>query len=314
MSTDRPPRVSIVIPAFNSAASVSDAVGSVLAQTDGDWEAIVVDDGSSDRTAQIAESAAGGDPRIRILRQPNGGTAAARNAGAEITRGEWLLFLDADDILLPEYLERQMEFSSANPGYDIYSCNAYIETPEGNRSRFWSGARSLRIHSLSAADQIAESSILIMSLVQRALFDRVGGFRTLHSEDYDFWLRALLAGGRHIYNPAILAVYRRHEGQKTRALVEEARSFLWILEDAAQRPELTQQERDALEAATIVARARIDRRALEESLLAGRFEGARSAYWRSRRAFPHAAKYVLGMVVMLVSPRLYATIKSARMI
>lgn len=233
-----PPFVSIVIPAFNSAAFIAAAVDSLLAQNVGDWEAVIVDDGSTDDTALVAQRAAGTDRRIRFVSQPNSGTAEARNTGAALAQAEWLLFLDADDELLPDYIECQMAFAESHRGFDIYSCNAMLERPDGTRRKFWSDARSRREHSLKAEDQIRESSILIMSLVSRSAFDRLGGFRSLHSEDYDFWLRALLDGARHIYNPAALAVYRRHEGQRTRSLVKEAESFLWILEDNAQRTDL----------------------------------------------------------------------------
>jgi glycosyltransferase involved in cell wall biosynthesis len=308
------PRVSIVVPAFNASRFVEAAIGSVRAQTATEWEAIIVDDGSTDDTAAVVRRAAGADPRIRLICQPNSGTAVARNAGAAAARSEWLLFLDADDLLLPEYLERQTAFAGTHPGFDIYSSNALLEMPDGTTCEFWSGPRSRHVHCLEVEDQIRESSILIMSLVRRSVFDRLGGFRSLHSEDYDFWLRALLGGARHIYNPIALAVYRRHEGQRTRELVEEARSFLWILEDAAKQPELKPAQVALLSASIRFAHARILRRELEEALLGGRYRGARTSYWRSRHAFPAKGKFLLGLAIIWISPRIYASLKSRRMI
>jgi len=308
------PACSIVVPAHNSLATVRDTVDSVLGQTCGDWELVLVDDGSTDGTLELIERLAVGQSKIRVLSQENAGTAAARNAGAALATARYLVFLDSDDVLLPEYLECQLAFASANPGYDIYACNADLLLLSGERRAFWRDRRHAEVFSLSAEEQIAESSILLMAMITRRTLELTGGFRTLHSEDYDFWLRALLAGARHIYNPAALAVYRRHPGQRTRSLMSEAESFLWILRDNATRQGLTDAQRTAFERAIGFATVRVQRRRLEEALLEERFEGARMAYWRSRAAFPNKLQYCVGSLIMLVSPRLYARIKRDRMI
>ncbi|HYZ23506.1 MAG TPA: glycosyltransferase family A protein, partial [Rhodopila sp.] len=92
--------VAVVTPAFNVAPYIADAIASVIAQTHRDWSLVVVDDGSTDPTAEVATSFR--DPRIHILRQPNSGVSAARNRGiAEAGRSDAFLFLDADDWLAP---------------------------------------------------------------------------------------------------------------------------------------------------------------------------------------------------------------------
>ena len=98
-------KFSIVIPAYNVEAYLDECLGSVAAQSFGDWEAIVVDDGSTDGTGRLAEVWAGKDERIRVVRQENKGLSAARNAGIELARGEYLLFLDGDDWLEKDALE-----------------------------------------------------------------------------------------------------------------------------------------------------------------------------------------------------------------
>src|SRR5690349_24440198 len=105
--------VSVVMPAFNAEATIASAVASVRRQTRGDWELVVVDDGSADRTAALAEMAAALDRRIRVIRQRNQGVSAARNAGIEAATGRYLAFLDADDTWLPGKLQRQVSFMSA---------------------------------------------------------------------------------------------------------------------------------------------------------------------------------------------------------
>src|SRR5688500_16163655 len=101
------PAVSAVIPTYNRLPLLMQAVESVRAQTFGDWELVVADDGSTDGSAEAVEGL--GDPRIRVLRLPHTGNAGAvRNAGVAASGGEWLAFLDSDDVWLPQRLELQL--------------------------------------------------------------------------------------------------------------------------------------------------------------------------------------------------------------
>ena len=311
--TDRP-SYSIIMAAYNASATIADAIDSVLTQTRTDWQLVAVDDGSTDDTADIVAAYAAADSRIVLVRQSNAGTACARNAGAQLASGRWWVFLDADDMLLPQYLEKQSAFMTREPGYDIYSTNADYLLRDGSRRAVWRGRRFLQPLTLTAADQFAESSILLMATITPRVFELTGGFRTLHSEDYDFWLRALILGATHRYNPEVLAVYRRTEGTRTTSMVAEAESFLLIQREALQMPELTRAQRAAGEKAVALSEARVMRRELEEALLVGDYTHARSRYWRARRAFPSWAKYLLGLAIISVSPRAYARIKSGRMI
>ena len=119
------PRVSVVIPAYNRAGLVGKAIASVLAQTFNDFELIVVDDGSTDDTGSTVESYQ--DARVKLIKLPKrGGQSAARNAGIEASRGEWIAFLDSDDEWLPEKLARQMERVDQGPaGYSVVYCACY---------------------------------------------------------------------------------------------------------------------------------------------------------------------------------------------
>src|SRR5258708_6914008 len=103
-----PPLVSIIIPAYNRKAMLFDAVASVLAQSYRDWELIVVDDGSTDGTADDLHARFGS--RVRLIAQSRRGVAAARNLGVRSARGDYIAFLDSDDFWLPRKLERQMAF------------------------------------------------------------------------------------------------------------------------------------------------------------------------------------------------------------
>lgn len=118
------PLVSVIIPAFNAEATLGEALQSAAAQSYPRLEIIIVDDGSIDRTGGIAGDFCASEPRARFLRTPNRGVAAARNAGIEAASGEYLAFLDADDLWHPRKLEMQVETALAAPGagfvYTLY--------------------------------------------------------------------------------------------------------------------------------------------------------------------------------------------------
>lgn len=109
--------ISVIIPLYNKETIVARSVGSVLAQDFQDFEVVVVDDGSTDQSAAIVGSIA--DPRLRLISQPNGGPSKARNTGIREARGEWLLFLDADDELLPGALDHLHRLSQQHPDMDM---------------------------------------------------------------------------------------------------------------------------------------------------------------------------------------------------
>jgi glycosyltransferase involved in cell wall biosynthesis len=106
-------RVSVIMPAYNAAASIADAIHSLLRQEHANWELIVVDDGSSDQTAAVAASFA--DRRVRLLKRPHRGVSAARNAGLEAMSGDAFAFLDADDTLTPTSLSSRLPILDSRP-------------------------------------------------------------------------------------------------------------------------------------------------------------------------------------------------------
>ena len=109
-------KISVVMPLFNGEPHLSAALDSLLAQDFGDWEAVVVDDGSTDCSARTAEGYAARDGRIRLVRQENGGAAAARNRGMDEARGEWIAWLDEDDAYVPGALSSVAALADAHPG------------------------------------------------------------------------------------------------------------------------------------------------------------------------------------------------------
>lgn len=120
--------ISVIIPLYNKEECICKTVDSVIAQTYPDWECIVVDDGSTDNSCSLVEQYS--DGRIRLLRKQNGGPSSARNYGINHSRGEWIIFLDADDYLLPKALEVYRYNSLQQKKYKCFSANYYIQ--EGN--------------------------------------------------------------------------------------------------------------------------------------------------------------------------------------
>ena len=125
-------KVSVVMPCYQSEGTLAKSVRSVQAQTIGDWELIAVDDGSRDNTLAVLSALAGEDTRIRVIHQENGGVSSARNTGIDAAKGEWIFFLDADDLLTEDALEVLLSLSDES--LDVV-CGAYKMryVDEGNR-------------------------------------------------------------------------------------------------------------------------------------------------------------------------------------
>lgn len=189
-----PPQVSVIIPTYNRVAFVLEAVDSVLKQTLQDFELIVIDDGSTDGTAEALKRF---EDRLFYRYQDNQGVSGARNLGLQMARGKWIAFLDSDDLWLPEKLETQVRFFSENPGAVICQTEE-IWIRKGRR------VNPQKKHQKFSGDIFAPSLLLCLVspsavMIQRNLFDQLGYFDvTLPAcEDYDLWLR--ISSQFHVY-------------------------------------------------------------------------------------------------------------------
>lgn len=247
MSTaEKPPRVSIVMPARNAAEHIADALRSVVEQTYNDWEAIVVDDGSSDGTASIARAV---DSRVQVLENPTpGGPAAARNLAIDHARGELVALLDADDQWLPHYLEHQVSLFDAEQSVDgrvgIVACDAFIlergETYPEPYSTFAGTAQGTTLDRL-----LAFNPIFISAIVPRSVVLAAGGFEpaTFGSADHDLWIRIAEMGYRIVATGERLAVYRKHALNISNDAVAMARTSELVYRRAIARGRLTGRQR-----------------------------------------------------------------------
>jgi glycosyltransferase involved in cell wall biosynthesis len=177
---------SVIIPAFNRAAFLREAIDSVLAQTEKDFELIVVDDGSTDHTRELV--AEYGD-RIRYFFQPNAGVSAARNLGIRHAAGKFVAFLDSDDLWLPQKLARQMQWMAAHPHLLLcYTGEIWIRRGVRVNQKLIHAKAGGWIYPLCLPRCIISPSSVLM---RRELFAAVGLFdeQLPVCEDYDLWLR-----------------------------------------------------------------------------------------------------------------------------
>jgi len=203
-----PPKVSVVIPCFNLAEFLDEAIGSVLAQTFQDFEILVVDDGSNDPYTKNRLSALD-KPRTRVLRSDNQGLAGARNLAIANAQGEYILPLDADDRLAPTLLEKAIAVFDERPDVGIvYSDVEWF----GEKNGKWD------VPPYSFPDILLDNTIVATALFRRADWELVGGYSTefrARWEDYDFWL-SLIERGRVPYRiPEVLFYYRQRAGSMT---------------------------------------------------------------------------------------------------
>lgn len=204
--TDSAPLVSFIIPAFNAVDTLDATLESLVAQTDPRWEAVIVDDGSRDRTFTLARRWSARDPRVRALRQRNAGASAARNTAMTAARGRFVAFLDADDWLEADYLATLLPL--AEDGRAIAYC-AYRRILPSGRPGPSDWCPELEHDALGVLSRRCEPAIHCV-IAPRALVLDVGGFdETLRTcEDWDLWLRLARTGIPFRGTPRPLANYR----------------------------------------------------------------------------------------------------------
>jgi len=187
--------VSVIIPAYNAEHCIRRAIDSILAQSYEDFEVVVVDDGSTDGTAEVVKQYG---EKVKYIYQENAGVSVARNTGVAAAKGQWVAFLDADDEWLPDKLKRQMELLARNSL--LRWCATNFAQTDGTRSSPRIGVESLK-EALSGRDYIENFFVEAGKgrchigaptvVAQKRLFEQFGGFEAgrVNVEDLDMWLR-----------------------------------------------------------------------------------------------------------------------------
>jgi glycosyltransferase involved in cell wall biosynthesis len=217
------PLVSVIVPTYNYAHLIDQTLDSVLAQTYRNWECIIVDDGSTDHTADLVAKYAARDPRVRSIHQPNRGQSSARNTGlmAMAGSGEYVQFLDADDLIDSRKLEQQIKYMEAHPEVDIVY----------GRARYFENDVTELHHSLALDDTpwlpeisgqgkpvlsaLVRQNIMVINspLIRRRVVDAIGRFNEqMLNEDWEYWLRCAASGQRFQFEdlPGTRAFVRVH--------------------------------------------------------------------------------------------------------
>ncbi|MXP14182.1 glycosyltransferase [Altererythrobacter confluentis] len=206
------PTFSVVIAAYNAELTIQETIDSVLAQSDEDFELIVIDDGSEDLTLPVVLRKGATDIRIKVATQPNQGVSAARNLGVAKARGQYLAFLDADDIWHCDKLARHRALHDSDPAIEAsYARIAFCPDKPG-KIRAGRTSSTVREGYCALEDVVIENVVCTMSnlVIERDTFLEIGGFhrQMRHVEDQDL-LSRLVGGGRLLRGiPETLVGYR----------------------------------------------------------------------------------------------------------
>lgn len=199
--------VSVIVPCYNQARFLPEALGSVLAQTHSHWECIIVDDGSPDHTAQVAQAWLARDARFKYVKKENGGLSSARNAGLKAARGAYIQLLDADDILEKNKLAHQLAlFAEHGDALDIVvsGYRYFFDSDETRQLRIFGPNDLLPEVVINSDDKVdllklfAGRNPMVVSapIYRRGVFQRIGDFDEdlRANEDWDFHFRCALEG------------------------------------------------------------------------------------------------------------------------
>ncbi len=236
------PKVSIIIPTYNSSAFIERAVGSVLRQTFTDWELLIVDDGSTDDTVDLVTEFIKQDSRIKLFRTPqnSGGPALPKNIGIENARGEYVAFLDHDDEWLPEKLAKQLKVfeDSRDEKLGLVACYININNDSRNVAiKYHDMYKKQALAILLQYNFLATSSCVI---VRAEIFRMIGFFDTKFkiSDDWDMWLRIARANYRFDFVPEFLCNYNMHQNNSSSNIKRGYLDFIILCEKNKNNPEM----------------------------------------------------------------------------
>jgi glycosyltransferase involved in cell wall biosynthesis len=232
------PRVSVVVPVYNSVTTIASALDSILQQSYRDLEIIAVYDDSQDGTLAVMEAIAARDPRLLIFRNPDATgwlrrMPAALNFGLRHSEGEFIARMDADDIALPDRIASQVTFLDQNPNVALCGMSITLINRDGQRVRdipATCGTSRTRILAGYAPPLYHPTWMF-----RRSILETLHGYRDMYAEDYDFQLRALDAGFQLDNLPAVGLLYRIYPGHRSSLLSQKSNRFAYRMHRMRQR-------------------------------------------------------------------------------
>lgn len=300
-TTDAAPLVSVIMPAYNTAAYIGEALESVFAQTFHRYEVIVVNDGSPD-TPALERALLPYRHRIVYVAQPNRGPSSARNAGIRAARGRLIALLDSDDVWDPEYLAVHVRALEADPMIDVIYSNAlyFGDSPAAGRTfmEFCPSDGEVTFERLITQ----QCNVFISATARREAIIRAGMFDESQpgSEDFDLWLRVVKQGGRIAYHRRVLVGSRRRQGSLS---ADMGRYVLRAMDKAERTLNLTAEEREAIRRTRPVFRANLRFHEGKQAFLRGDTAAAVEALEDANGTI-RSRRIELLLVLMRVVPRL----------
>jgi len=282
------PRVSVVIPAYNCAELIGETLDSVLAQTFENYEIILVNDGSPD-TEELEAALENYYDRIIYIRQTNGGTAAARNTAIDAASGEFLAFLDGDDVWLPEYLDAQLSALAAK-NCDLIYADAKLFGNLRDKSQTYM-VKSPSSGAVTTESLLSGQCNVITSgtVARREKVLAVGKFDAelpqIVSEDFDLWFRLAKNGARLDYQKRVLLKYRVSQTGLSGSNVKRAERAAAVFKSIEKKYELTAAEKERLRTGLDLALAELEIEKGKYNLLQKNFIEARDNFRKANKYY-----------------------------
>jgi glycosyltransferase involved in cell wall biosynthesis len=308
-----PPLVSVIIPAYQIAPFVAETLDSVFAQTVTDFEVIVVNDGSPD-TEELERALERYRERICYIHQENAGAGAARNRGVREGRGEFIAFLDGDDLWKPDYLEKQLKFAREG-GYDLVYADALLfgESPVAGKTYMQTAPSegAVTFVSLLRNDcNVITSGVVARrgALIEAGLFDE----SLRNAQDFEMWARMAKRGARLAYQRKVLLRYRCREGSLSGDEMNRLKREIRVYRHIEETYDLTASEQAELKRAMELQEAAVALADGKIRLLGERFDEARASFEQAHRVM---GGWKLGAAVLMlrVAPRLLRRLAHERL-
>jgi GT2 family glycosyltransferase len=310
------PLVSVIVPAFNCSSYIGEALASVFAQTFKNFEVIVVNGGSPD-TQQLETALEPYRDSVVYIKQENRSVAADRNAGIRAARGEYLAFLDGDDVWFPDYLATQMRFFETTPSVDMIYCDqVYFGDESHDDSKYQGGARRAGTTCMQGSPSrgpvtfeslLTERCNIVTSgtVARRRVIVECGMFEEemFRGEDFHMWLRVAYSGSKIAYHKAVLGGHRLHPGSLSTQILKSNEAPVDALQRLQRSLSLTPSTRRLVERQIERFRAMTELHRGKMHLSAGEFDKAKDSLAVANRFFRRPKLYIV-LTGLRIVPRL----------
>lgn len=298
------PTVSVVVCAYNTAPYIAETLDSLFAQGFSDFEVIVINDGSTDKTADAIQPYLS---RIRYREQPNQGPAAARNAALRLARGQYIAILDSDDLWLPQYLEKMVSLLQAHPEVDLYYPNAVLFGETHFKGRLYQDIYPSSQPFTLEKFLTKECSVFGLVMFRREVLEQVGGYdeELRGVEDFDLWLRMLQHGYRFSFTPEVLVKYRRRPASLSASSTQYYQQVINTLRKFQASPLTTPHQRELAERACRKVETDKNILLVKQEILAGNYLVAARHLLEVLTERP-TVKLKLALIGLMLFPKLLA--------